>query len=201
MSSGDLTCEQVERDELDLKYLHGRLSPERAEPFEAHYFGCDRCWDLVRMGQDVWVTRPVPATRSTRPWGLLAAAILIGALGIGLWRASTRTEPVAPDRLRAVPAPSALDVRALPSSTGVSAIWNIVPGAASYRVRLFTRDGGLVQEREIPDTSYAIARDSLLTPGTPGPHYWQVQALDRIGAELARSGLIEAGASPPRPAP
>ncbi len=198
MSSGDLTCEQVERDQLDLKYLHGRLSPERAEPFEAHFFGCDRCWDLVRMGQEVRATRPVLGARPTRPWWLAAAAVLVGALGIGLWRASPGNETVAPDNLRAGPAPSALDVRALAGGTGPTAIWNIVPGAASYRVRLFTGDGGLVTEREISDTSFAVPGDSLVTPG---PHYWQVQALDRMGRELARSGLIEAAGAVPRPAP
>jgi hypothetical protein len=198
MPSVDLTCDQVERDELDLKYLHGRLRPEQAEAFEAHFFGCDACWELVRAGQALRATRPVPAARSMRPWGLLAAAVLIGALGIGLWRAGSPTGLAVPDRLRAGPDPGALMVRALPASTGSAAIWNIVPGAASYRVRLFTRDGGLVVEREIADTSFAVARDSLLSPG---PHYWQVQALDRMGGELARSGLVEAEGSSPRPAP
>lgn len=198
MSSDDLTCEQVERDELDLKYLHRRLRPEQAEPFEEHYFGCDRCWELVRMGQEVLATRPDPASRSTWSWGLLATAALMGALGVGLWRFFPRTEPIAPDSLRAGPAPGALNVRSLLVGTGASAIWDIVPGAASYRVRLFTKDGGLVVEREIPDTSFAVARDALLSPE---PHYWQVQALDRIGGELTRSGLIEVRISPTPPPP
>jgi len=198
MPTVELTCEQVERDELDLKYLHGRLSPEQAEAFEAHFFGCDRCWDLVRAGQEVRATRPVPLVRSRRPWALLVAAVLLGALGVGLWRAGPRAGTVAPDSLRAGPAQSALDVRALAGGTGPSVAWNIVSGAASYRVRLFTHDGGLILEREIPDTSFVVPSDSLVTPGQL---FWQVQALDRTGAELARSGLVEAAPLPPRPVP
>ena len=38
MSRDLVTCDQVERDELDLKYLNGRPRPEQAKAFEAHYF-------------------------------------------------------------------------------------------------------------------------------------------------------------------
>jgi hypothetical protein len=190
MISAELTCEQVERDELDLQYLRGRLSPEAAEAFEAHFFGCDRCWDLVRTGQDLRAARPViPRRNVIRPWMMLAAAAVVAAVGVGLWRGRPDLPPSPAATLRAGSA-GLLEVRPVPGAD-LGAVWNIIPGAATYRIRLYTRDGALVLEREVPDTAFTVAPDSA---GAARPLYWQVQALDRMGGELSRSGLVDAGA-------
>lgn len=193
MADAELTCSEVERDELDLKYLRGQLDAERAEAFEAHYFGCDRCWELVHGGAQLRASRPARPHWLRGPWTLLAAAVLVGAVGIGLWRAQSGREGPAPDRERAEPRPE-LGVRAASDGVTLSVGWNRVAEAAGYRVRLYRQDGQLVTEREVADTSFALPRRELVADG---PYLWQVLALDRLGGELARSGLIDA-APPPR---
>jgi hypothetical protein len=197
MASTDLTCSDVERDELDLKYLRGRLSPEHAEAFEAHYFACDRCWALVHGGFEVRATRPARPRWLSRSWPMLAAAVLVGAVGIGFWRLQQRPGAVLPDAERAGPS-GAVRVEAGAEGSSLTARWSSIAGAAGYRVRLFTKDGAVAVERELVDTSLSLTRDSVKTAA--GPLYWQVQALDRLGGELARSPLVDA-LPPPRPSP
>ncbi len=195
MASAGLTCSEVERDELDLKYLRGQLSPEQAEAFEAHYFGCDRCWELVHGGAQVRATRPARPRRLPLPWPVLAAAVLLGAVGIGLWRLQRPNPP--PDTERAGSS-GALLVRVSTGAATLAVSWSPLPGAASYRVRLFAPDGAVLSEREVADTTLSLTRDSVTATG---PLFWQVQALDRLGGELARSALTDALPKPPPTAP
>src|SRR5207244_1830986 len=43
-----LDCNSVEEQDLVSQYVGRKLSPEEAEAFEEHYFGCDRCWAEVQ---------------------------------------------------------------------------------------------------------------------------------------------------------
>ena len=198
MASADLTCSEVEREELDLKYLRGQLSQERAEAFEAHYFGCESCWELVHRGAELRASRAVrPRRRLALPWTLLAAAVLVGAVGLGLWRSRDGGIAPGPDSERGDPG-TALVVRASADSASLSLAWNPVADAAGYRVRLFLQDGTLLTEREGTDTSLVLARADL---NAPGRYLWLVLALDRLGGELVRSGLIDAEPPPASRAP
>lgn len=186
MAGADLSCDEVEREELDLQYLRGQLSPERAEAFEAHYFGCDRCFQLVRAGRELQATRPARRSWLGGRWPLLAAAVLVAAVGVVLLR--PRPVPLSPDTERAAPA-GALSLSASASAESLSVHWSPLPGAAGYRVRLYRQDGSLASERELADTALAITRAGITGSG---PWFWQVSALDRQGGELARSALVEA---------
>jgi anti-sigma factor RsiW len=195
MASAGLTCSEVERDELDLKYLRGELSPEQAEAFEAHYFACDRCWELVHAGAEIRAARPARGRRRVLPWPLLAAAVLVGAVGIGLWRSQRPNPPADSERAGS---PGALLLGVSGDATTLTASWSPLAGAAGYRVRLFAPDGAVLSERETTDTSVSLSRGSL---PSSGPFFWQVQALDRLGGELARSALTDALPQPRAPAP
>ena len=42
-------CEYEERDEVIVDYVEGSLTGDAREAFEAHYFGCDRCFAQLQM--------------------------------------------------------------------------------------------------------------------------------------------------------
>lgn len=42
-------CEYAERDEVIVEYVEGTLSGDAREAFEAHFFGCDRCFAQLQM--------------------------------------------------------------------------------------------------------------------------------------------------------
>lgn len=185
-----ITCEQVEREELDLRYVRGTLPEPLAEAFEAHYFGCDTCWALVRGGNEVRAARPSPkAAGWPRSRVFALAAVLVAAAGIGFWRLSQPGEPgVTVPSLERGEGAGSITLRSATVDRQVAAGWSKLPGAASYRVRFFGADGALLLQRQTVDTALLVARDSL---GPSGGVLWQVQALDRLGGELARSALVE----------
>jgi len=196
MDNLQITCDLVDREEMDTRYLAGTLDEERAEAFEAHYFGCDRCWNLVHRGVEVRSTGPDPSIakavpkrvtrRSWMTWAPLAAAAAIAIVWVGTRVPTAGTgggEVLRGDA-------DSLSVAAA-STNGVSrASWSRVTDASSYQVRLFTATGDVLWERRVTDTTLTIMRDSI--PGSrAGVLFWQVQALDPAGAALARSALIE----------
>ena len=181
-----LTCEQVDRDELDTRYVQGTLDSKQAEAFEAHYFGCDRCWQLVDQGRQIRAARTVTTGSSRKLFWIAAAAAFAAVIGAGLWRELQRDGGEPAGTLRSSTEELAPPV-AGSAEDRFSLTWKTVPDAASYRVRVFGADGGLLLQREVLDTSLGIARDSL-GPGTGGL-VWQVHALDRLGGEIARFPL------------
>jgi len=205
MSRDDITCEIVDQGDLDTRYLAGQLSPEGAEAFEAHFFGCERCWELVQNGlairsafaADLPARSPAFAASPRRPswqWrGLAAAGIAVLALGV--WQVALQRDRGVPEDVFRGESP-ALPVAASADSASLKAAWPRVPDADVYRVRLYRADGLMAMERETTDTSVAvplgtstIARDTGL--------FWQVQALDHLRNPVARSDLTRA--APPQP--
>jgi CHAT domain-containing protein len=90
-----LDCTLVDEQDLVSRYIGRKLSPEEAETFEEHYFGCERCWGEVKTGAEVRAAVPderatVPASHGTvvkGPWRTIAllavaAAVAIAAAGI-----------------------------------------------------------------------------------------------------------------------
>jgi anti-sigma factor RsiW len=188
-----VTCDRVDRDDLDTRYLAGTLDPDLAEAFEAHCFACDRCWGLVRRGAEVRsagraaLEAKAPARAWRRPWRW---APLAAAAALALWIGTRpREEPAVGPSATVRGSADSLLVSAASGGGVLRATWSKVADAASYQVRLFTGAGDLAWERRVTDTVLSIARDSI--PGSPsGPLFWQVQALDLVGAPLARSALV-----------
>jgi CHAT domain-containing protein len=98
----------IEEHDLVSRYIGQKLSPEEAEAFEEHYFGCDRCWEEVQAATEVRAAlsgkvasqlekgagTPEQAPVIRGPWrnpALLAAAAagaVIALAGIFVWRAA-----------------------------------------------------------------------------------------------------------------
>ena len=105
MSRNEITCELVDERDLDTRYLAGRLNPEEAEGFEAHFFGCERCWELVQQGLAVRIALgadavapqlPATASRQGKPggrWWGLAAAAAVAAVVVGTWWTGQGSRP------------------------------------------------------------------------------------------------------------
>lgn len=201
MDNLQITCDRVDREDLDTRYLAGSLNEELAEAFEAHYFGCDRCWALVHQGVEVRSAGPLPSVVKSVPkkparlarwaWTPLAAAAAILVVWVG-----TREGRVTPDEeaggggmtLRGTA--DSLSVSAASARGVLTATWTSVTNASNYQVRLFTANGDVLWDRRVNDTTLTMARDSI--PGaSTGALFWQVQALDLAGATLTRSTLIE----------
>jgi hypothetical protein len=182
-----LTCEQVDQEDLDTRYLRGELQSAHAEAFEAHYFGCDRCWKLVQQGNQVRAAGSRPVPRSNRILWIAAAAAFAAVIGAGLWRELQRPGPAGEpiDSLRSGRGEFAAPIVGA-GTDRVTLTWQAVPEAASYRVRVFGGDGALLLQREVVDTSLAIAKDSV--PTVP-QLVWQVHALSPLGSEIARFPL------------
>ncbi len=209
MSTNEITCELVDQDDLDTRFLAGRLSEEEAEAFEAHFFGCERCWGLVQQGLAIRSAlgaeaaspqlpgvASVPRRTPGRWWGLAAAAALAVVL-VGMWWPGQRSGPApSEDVLRGGETP--FPVVASGSRATLQAAWPRLPNADLYRVRLYSADGTLVAQRELMDTSIELLRDSIPLP-PQAPAFWEVQALDHLRQPVARSILTEAATSDLRP--
>jgi CHAT domain-containing protein/Flp pilus assembly protein TadD len=107
----------IEEQDLVSRYVGQKLSPEEAEAFEEHYFGCDQCWDEVQAATEVRAAlqAQVATPRETAPktvesrlvrgpwgnWGLLAAAaaVAIVALSAGLLVLKRSSRPLAASTL------------------------------------------------------------------------------------------------------
>jgi hypothetical protein len=208
MPATEITCELVDQRDLDTRYLAGALNPDEAETFEAHYFGCERCWGLVQQGlavRSAFDEDAAPTASSSgapprgwanRRWWGLAAAAGIAVVAVGVWRLGQVSEAPRPEEVfRGEGAP--LVVATAANGTALTAAWPRVADAGVYRVRLYGADGMMAVERETSDTSVSVPVDSLAGLATGTELFWQVQALDHLGNSVARSDLIRA--VPPNP--
>lgn len=210
MAESNFSCELVDERDLDTRYLSGRLSPEEAEGFEAHFFGCERCWGLVQQGLAVQAAHDSPEPQAMHPtsavpprstsarpalrprpwWGLAAAAVLVlavvGIRQLGLNGERTGSDDILRGGVKTLP------VSAGVSGTRVTAAWPRVPETDVYRVRLYAADGTLAAESEVSDTAVSLDLNVLdkLPPGAEA--FWEVQALDRLRNPIARSELTKA---------
>ncbi len=209
MSTNGVTCELVDERDLDTRYIAGRLNPEEAEGFEAHFFACERCWALVQQGVEVRsALSPDPSAGHSRReasvfkgtrrgWWGLAAAAAVAAVMLGTWWTGQRSglEP-AEDVLRGGEVPFL--VTSSGTDAALQAAWPRQANADLYRVRLYAADGTLAVQRELVDTSILLQRDSIPLP-RQAPAFWEVQALDHLRQPVARSDLTKAVTSDLRP--
>jgi CHAT domain-containing protein/tetratricopeptide (TPR) repeat protein len=103
-----LDCNSVEEQDLVSQYVGQKLSPEEAEAFEEHYFGCDRCWAEVQaatevraaLAPEVTAAKVTPFPASKTNWRLLAIAasvaiaVLAGLLVVRRGAGKTSVETV-----------------------------------------------------------------------------------------------------------
>ena len=106
-----MTCNEIDAQDLIECYLAGGLEEAERQKFEDHYFGCDDCFERLK------IARAMRATRDSRDgmfwstfshslrrsvWQPIAALIAIALLGtLYLKSPSSRTAPVeqATDRI------------------------------------------------------------------------------------------------------
>ncbi len=217
MDSTGVTCARVEEEDLDTRYLAGKLSEEEAERFEEHYFACDRCWSAVQRGLDVRAANeraavaqvrrpaltvergtPARATAATgRRWWPAAIAASVAIVAIGIWQGGELSNiGSTTDGLRG-PADT---IRAVASVRGGNLVVSWAPSANAdrYGVRLQKIDAALVIDRVVNDTSLSISRDSL--PGVADGErvYWEIRAFDALRRTVARSALVPSIVPPSR---
>jgi len=192
MDQQPLTCELVDEQELDRRYVAGRLSDEAAAAFEAHYFACDRCWALVKGGADVraalagnGIARAVRPRTWLTPLALAAGLTLVM---IGTWRLTGSTGPATSDAIRG--AGDSIAVQSVISGGRWQAQWSSVPESVYYRVRIFSGDGRLLLTRETNDTAVSLTTDSLSALGRGAALYLEVQRLDMLRRPVGRSPLV-----------
>lgn len=187
-----MTCELVDQNELDRRYLEGRLSDAEANAFEEHYLGCDRCWELVKGGAGIRAALhrggAIQAGRPRRWWTPLAIAAGLGIVTFGTWRVVTPRDVATPDAIRG--AGDSLAVQSAFSAGAWHAAWPADSAMAWYRVRLFAADGRLLFTREVTDTSLDISAASLSATDRGAPLYLDVQGFDLMRRPVKRSPLL-----------
>lgn len=175
----DLTCAEVDDRDLESGYVAGRLTAEEAEAYEAHYFGCDRCWRTLETALAVRSAHGARRRAVFRVRALAVAATAVIAVGLGWWTTRTPTPPT--DALRGgVEAPV---VRIDETPAGLAVAWAPYTGADRYRVRVFSSDGGLLLERLTADTTVVLAPP-------PGAAFLDLTVLDALRDVVSASGVV-----------
>jgi hypothetical protein len=107
-------CDLVQSGNIIERYLSGSLDPKLVEQWEAHYFACASCAQLLETWQAVErplrdaaprIRREIEARPARRFWAAAAiAAALIVVLGIGFLRRPVAERPHAVAAVRQLPA-------------------------------------------------------------------------------------------------
>lgn len=192
-----LTCEQVDQEELDRRYVQGRLSEADAAAFEEHFFGCDRCWRLVKGGGAVRAALAkdaVPVGRTGSLWKPLAMAAGIGLVALGIWEILAARRTIPDDEMRG--SADSLVVHSRLSAGTWHLSWSPVPGATAYQVRISSADGALLDTRQVTDTILDLPAARLAPDSTGAPSYLEVLGFDLLRRPVARSPLVPLSNSP-----
>ena len=187
-------------------YLAGRLSAANTEDFEAHSFGCERCFTELqraaelraanqgRIASDAHENRPV-ARSPWVSWPSLAVAATV-VLAIGLWYATPIVddakmplEPVYRDGEDSTASGQGLRLAVERRGNIVSMSWTEVAGADQYRLRVFTESGDPVFEQPVQGTSIELSTATWQDADALGNFYGQVIALDALRQVIVQSGF------------
>lgn len=191
MTEQPLTCERVDQGNLDRRYLGGQLPEVEASAFEAHFLGCDRCWNLVKGGVGVRAALRTGGALSAGGrrtwWKPLAVAAGIGLVALGTWQTVVLRDPAPRDAVRGIA--DSLAVQSGATASGWHAAWPADSTVTQYRVRLFAADGRLLLTRELTDTSLEIAATSVPPADRHAPLFLDVQGFDFMRRPVTRSPL------------
>jgi anti-sigma factor RsiW len=185
-------------DHLDSRevaaYLDHTLQSEDRARVENHLADCTHC-----RGEVVAVARLMHRRSRMRRWYIpLAAAAAALLLIVAPWQRlrDHKSQPV----LREPTTTSTQVPVALAPLGGVAGlpafIWSSVPHADRYRLTLFDRDGSIVWETQIAETT-AVAPDTV-APGVGVPYFWKVAARTGLDRWVA-SDLVAFTLNAPRP--
>jgi hypothetical protein len=149
---------------------------------ELHLSGCDQCRE--ELASCARLTSSLPASNARRtswPW-LVAAAVVVIAIGIRA-RPSLREQSPAQER---APANSAdrltivmPTVGAIVPRSELRFVWRRDAGSTGYRVIVTDASGAPAWSKDLADTSVALSIDSPLKPGAR--YFWRVEALHADG--------------------
>ncbi|MEX2126086.1 MAG: hypothetical protein WD795_19505 [Woeseia sp.] len=186
-------------------YLAGRLSRAKTQAFEAHSFGCERCFGELQRAVEVRAAghdkrsaevHEQPVSRPGRIiWPSLGLAATV-ALALGVWvaaplldEAETPVEPVYRDAGDDAGGVQGLRLAVERNDDRVALDWAPVQGADQYEVRIFTEGGDPVFERQTSRTSIELSAAEWQEADPPGKFYGQVIALDELRQIIVQSGF------------
>ena len=163
MSAIKIDCAYVDQHDVATLYLGRKLSESEAADFEAHYMGCEKCWNAIeqvgeirRAGNRLFLERPaVPRRDLLAP---LAAAAVVAVLAIGLNHLfESPGEQPSRSRLFRSSATSGFEITVTYSSkTQFVLEWPPHPKARSYVVEIFRPDGVPILRTETPENTLAL---------------------------------------------
>lgn len=174
------------------RYLGGvGTSVERAR-WEAHLSECPECREEVVEVRRIQAAAPGRRREALVPVAAAAAVLLLvltGTIGRGPLGHQTRDAEPAP-ALRLAPRPLA-PLGSVSRPDGL--LWSAVPGAARYRVTVFTSEGQIAWQVTTTDTLVTLPDTLHLAVATP--EYWQVKAETGFG-RWVESELVAFSISP-----
>jgi anti-sigma factor RsiW len=179
MHMPDLTCAEVDDRDLESGYVAGRLTAEDAEAYEAHYFGCDRCWRALETALAVRSAHGARRRALSGVRALAVAATAVIAVAVGWWATRAPAPPI--DTLRGGVEAPVVRIDVVPA--GLALAWAPTTGADRYRIRVFSSDGGLLLEHLTTDTTVVLAPP-------PGAAFLDLTVLDALRDVVSASGLV-----------
>ena len=194
-----LDCPYGDESLVVADYLAGRLPRAQARAFEAHSFGCDRCFGELQRATELRATAEAHAagTAATRPaarggrfaWPAVGLAAAV-ALAVGIWIAQPITDrPDAPVYRDAAQSGEILPVEFSRSEDSVALSWPAVDGADRYSVRVWSETGELLLEEDATEPSIELAERHWQDAAGTDPVYVQVLAMDELQQVIVRSEL------------
>jgi hypothetical protein len=182
-------CDLVQSGNIIERYLSGSLDPKLLEQWEAHYFACPSCAQLLETWQAVErplrdaaprIRREIEARRTGRVWAAAAiAAALVVALGIGLMRRPAADRPHAVVAVRQLPALANLEPAAYEETP--------MRGVPTRAETLFREAMRHYQARDWVAASEGLRASLQQDAASPAPRFF-------LGISLMLAGRIAEGA-------
>lgn len=184
-----MDCDLVQSGNIIERYLSGSLDPKLRQQWEAHYFACASCAQLLETWQAVEhplrdaaprIRREIEVRRTRRLWAAASiAAALVVALGIGFVRRPAAERPHAVVAVRQLPALASLEPAAYEETP--------MRGVATRAETLFREAMRHYQKRDWVAASEGLRASLQQDPAAPAPRFF-------LGVSLMLAGRIAEGA-------